>query len=98
MDADKHADLINYRYEQRELAIQRDGGLCQICASKGIMKEADDVHHVYGRWRGGDNFWREDHKNLMCVCRNCHPMPIHSKPAGDNLRWVEEILENINGG
>jgi len=95
MDAEQHSDLLLYRASQRELAIERDGGLCQICAAEGIHREADDVHHVYGRGhKAGD--WREDYKNLMCVCRECHPMPIFSKPAGENLRWVEEILEKIN--
>jgi hypothetical protein len=63
----QRARLREYRREQYQLAIDRDGGLCRMCG-----RMAADVHHVYGRGkRAGD--WREHHDNLICVCRQCHP-------------------------
>ena len=87
----RESALVRYRKEQYALAWERDKGLCVFCG-----KPAQDTHHVYGRARcPGD--WRENFKNLMCVCRKHHPAPIFHKPAGPKLAYVERKLEKING-
>lgn len=86
----KESALVRYRKEQCTLARERDEDLCVFCG-----KSFEDVHHVYGRARcAGD--WRENFKNLMCVCRKHHPAPIFHKPAGPKLAYVEKKLEQIN--
>ena len=74
---------------------RRAKGICEIQKKcKGsIMWE---VHHVYGRGRDMYN-WREQVDVMLATCRQCHPQPIKHKPAGPKLRWVEEILEKVNG-
>ena len=89
---ERKEQLRLWRATQYRKAIERDKGMCRICNKRVAV----DVHHVYGRGRStGD--WREHHTSLMSVCRGCHPQPIKHKPAGPKLRWVEDILERING-
>ena len=88
--------LREYRNKNAMLAIYRDNDKCVICWFRdGIETNSTQVHHVYGRGREyGD--WREHYTNLMCVCNECHPQPIKHKPAGDNLKWVEDIAKKMN--
>ena len=53
---------------------KRVGGLCEVCASKGIVKPGEIVHHK--EHISPDNI--QDPKILLCfdnlqlVCRDCH--------------------------
>jgi len=91
-------DLKEYRRAQAAVAAYRDNQQCVICKfSMGRDTPMADVHHVYGRGkRAGD--WREQAKNLMCVCRRCHPQPIKGDPGSStDLAWVEDYLWMANG-
>ena len=89
-------DLRNFRAENAQVAIDRDGGLCAICYFKyNRIRPYDDVHHVYSRGkRAGD--CRERYTSLLCVCRQCHPLPIMTPGASKDLGWVEDILRLAN--
>jgi len=56
--------------------------LCEICLSKGIVKEANEVHHKlpYLRGKTDEERWKllTDEDNLMSLCYECHD-EIHRK-------------------
>jgi hypothetical protein len=97
---DKEYNLKLYRKINKIICIERDAGKCAIhYFNKGEEVLACDVHHVFGRGKvAGD--YREHYTNLMCVCRECHPLPIFTAnnilKAGENLSWVLEILHKAN--
>lgn len=93
--AEKRA-LSEYRSRQAIFAIQRDFDRCVICHFKfGRRRRRQHIHHVYGRGRkAGD--WREHYTNLMCVCMDCHPLPIQTPGGNHALSWVEDIREKMN--
>ena len=86
----KKRELKKYRDAQDKIVRKRDKGRCRICG--GVYS---DIHHVYGRG-GPKEANREHHTKLLSVCRTCHPQPIKQDKAGTKLRWVEEILEEVN--
>ncbi len=88
--------LKAYRQVNKLLAIHRDSNLCAVCFFlHDKKKRADDVHHVYGRGqKAGD--WRERYINLLCVCREHHPLPIQIPKANDELVWIEDVLVSAN--
>lgn len=61
--------------------MKKAGGLCEICAAKGIITAAEIVHHRVAL--NADNIidpsvtlsWT----NLCAVCRNCHA-ELHGRP------------------
>lgn len=89
-------ELREYRQRQAALTIWRDNDQCVICYFKHLRNNRRaEIHHVYSRGRkAGDP--REHYSNLMCVCRQCHPMPIQQQGASASLGWVENILEQAN--
>ena len=89
-------ELKDYRHVQAALAISRDANLCVICWFRHHRRRNHaDVHHVFGRGtKAGD--WREEYTSLICVCRSCHPPPIKTPGANDNLAYVEDILRQAN--
>lgn len=46
----------------------RDGGICQVCLAKGIVKEAKEVDHIIPKVQGGT----DEDKNLQAICTQCH--------------------------
>lgn len=52
---------------------------CELCYQKGIMVEAEEIHHKIPLREGGTN----DPSNLIALCKSCHSR-IHAK-RGD--RW-----------
>ena len=54
----------------RELALQRDCGLCQVCARAGRVTLAAEVDHVVPKFEGGT----DDLGNLQGICRACHKL------------------------
>lgn len=67
--------------QQRKLAYERDGGVCQLCHHKPRKGERrNSVHHIkrYQDFKG-DYVQANDLKNLITLCRRCHPKVEHGK-------------------
>lgn len=70
-------------FQQRKLAYERDGGICQICHRKPRKGERNfDIHHIrrYSEFNG-DYIAANDLSNLITLCRKCHPKAEHGKIA-----------------
>lgn len=61
----------------------KDQPLCEVCLSRGVVRQADEVHHL-------DSFMRYDSKaeqtakaysydNLQSICKQCHQQEHHGK-------------------
>lgn len=91
--------VYNYRTEQRKKTIDRDSGMCVICffVDKKI-KNAVDVHHVYGRAPTklvlNDN--REKYGSLVCLCRMHHNQVDAIRKKDSAWSWMEDILNKAN--
>lgn len=59
----------------RELALDRDLGLCQECKRQGRLKVGTDVDHIIPKSRGGT----DDLSNLQTLCRECHKEKTYSE-------------------
>lgn len=93
---DRQSRLGDYRRNQVALAILRDDSTCVFCwFSRGKRTPRTQVHHVYGRGRDAGD-WREHYTNLLCVCNNCHPLPIQTPGANEDLAYVEDVLRMAN--
>lgn len=88
--------LKAFRQQQVAIAIERDDDQCAICWFRyGRSRRREEVHHVYSRGKqAGD--WRERYTSLLCVCRECHPLPVKSPGGSKSLGWVEDILRQAN--
>ena len=42
--------------------------LCEDCYANGVLKEAEEVHHIVPLSDGGTH----DRRNLVALCRSCH--------------------------
>lgn len=62
--------------------------LCEICAARGILKDAEHVHHIVSVWikEGFDK--RLDDSNLISLCEECHNQ-VHNKDI--------ELLYGLSG-
>ena len=64
------------RWRALRLAKLRDNPLCEMCEKKGIVKPADDVHHIQSFMEVDDPDARRllafDFDNLMSLCDECH--------------------------
>jgi hypothetical protein len=91
----RKAALQEYRYKQRLLAIDRDGGWCAFhFFLKGEKVKRQEVHHVFGRGnRAGA--WQEHYTQLLSTCRECHPLPVKSG-SSPNLDYVKDVLDKAN--
>ena len=87
--------LAYHRRQQALRAKDRDSWRCQICADKGVTTRAWDVHHIFGRGNSVES-WRECYTALMCVCRSCHPAPLHSHDWSSDHPIVV-LARKING-
>lgn len=69
--------------------LQRDGGLCQICLSKGVVnycagrKYGAQVDHIIPKFEGGT----DDDDNLQTVCVPCHK----AKTASESARALKDF-------
>lgn len=92
----RRSRLVDYRRNQVALAILRDDSTCVFCwYLHGKRTARTQVHHVYGRGKDeGD--WRENYTNLLCVCNDCHPLPIQTPGASANLGYVEDVRSLAN--
>lgn len=58
----------------RDYVWKRDSGLCQDCASKGIVKAGVDVHHIIPLTKKNvkDESIALNPQNLILLCKECH--------------------------
>lgn len=70
------------RWQALRKAKLRDHPLCELCERQGIVKPADDVHHIQSFMQTDDPDTRRalafDYDNLMSLCDECHSK-IHSR-------------------
>jgi 5-methylcytosine-specific restriction enzyme A len=58
-----------YAWQQlRLLILRRDCGLCQVCLTQGVVRQADAVDHIVPKEEGGT----DDEDNLQSICNACH--------------------------
>lgn len=75
---DNHWRGDNWK-EQRQLAYDRDGGICQYCHKKP-KREQNSVHHIVPfRDFNGDYITANNLLNLITLCRFCHAQAEHGK-------------------
>lgn len=71
--------------ELRQLKFQQNP-LCETCLKKGIIKPADDIHHIVSFMSTSDSIQRRflafDFDNLMSLCDECH-QEIHNRMSTD---------------
>lgn len=73
----------------REIALDRDNYLCQLCLNDGTITDAKIVHHIV---YVDDDFSKAmDLNNLMSVCHSCHNK-IH---ANDNKKIKDRNVRVI---
>lgn len=78
------------RKEWRQLRnrIIRENPLCYDCYNKGIIKAAEEVHHVKPFMKTQSERLRLelllDEDNLVCLCKECHKKR-HGKKPNINL-------------
>ncbi len=62
----------NKRYNSRWRKIRalyvKNHPLCEICLDCGVLKPAEEVHHIIPLSQGGTHF----QNNLMSLCKSCH--------------------------
>ncbi len=50
--------------------------LCELCAEKGLVTPAEDIHHIVSFMSADDPVRRRclayDYGNLMSLCKKCH--------------------------
>ena len=60
---------LGWRWQQaRRLALERDCGLCQVCARAGRITQTNEVDHIIPRAKGG----ADELGNLQSICGPCH--------------------------
>jgi hypothetical protein len=93
---ERKSSLVEYRHNQVALAILRDADVCALCWILQTKRTPrTQVHHVYGRGKDAGD-WREHYTSLLCVCNECHPLPIQTPGANADLAYVEEVLRLAN--
>ena len=73
------------RWRALRAAKLRDNPLCEMCEKEGIVKPADDVHHIQSFMSTSNPDVRRvlafDYDNLMSLCDECHSK-VHNKKVG----------------
>lgn len=62
----------------RKLALERDCGLCQVCARAGRVTVATAVDHILPKSRGGT----DELGNLQAICTPCHRAKTQTESRG----------------
>jgi 5-methylcytosine-specific restriction endonuclease McrA len=77
----------------RAMIWSRDKGLCQDCLKKGIVKEAEEVHHI--EELTPDNIDIPEitlnPSNLISLCRDCHAKRHHP----NRKRWTVDAFGHV---
>ncbi len=58
-------------WQKLRAAYIQEHPMCEQCESNGIVREADEVHHLRA-FIGVDDPLRLDWSNLQSVCQRCH--------------------------
>lgn len=76
----------------REMALQKYGGLCQICKEKGLIEPAVHVHHRIRLTADNVNDPKIslNSANLMALCEECH-----KKEHRKTKRWRVDEDGNV---
>lgn len=61
----------------REVVLQRDSGLCQMCRAKGLLRVGNICDHKTPKAEGGT----DDLDNLQIVCKPCHTLKTAAESA-----------------
>ena len=97
--AERTAKLNEYREEQKAIARERDGDLCQRCYNMGGA-----VHHVYGRAATWDPTPAKRHEFyeraecLLTLCTECHVRSHGQVVEGQEpipTQEIEEIMQRV---
>lgn len=90
----RSSGLQEHRRRQHAVVFKRSQNRCEMC----LWGKGDDMHHVYGRGKNKDD-WREQADALLCVCRQCHPLPIQTPgyPSDPGGKRAEKALVKIYG-
>lgn len=75
----------------RDIARQRDNGLCKVCLKNKNIVGQDVVHHIEEVKENWDK--RYDINNCICLCHGCHN-EIHAmiKKGIDTTKELKELL------
>jgi len=68
----KNEDLRKYRKKHRYKALVRDNFKCIVCEYQGVDRDADEVHHVYGRGVWNTRKKYEHYSKLLSICQPHH--------------------------
>lgn len=79
------------------IVTQRDGGLCKICESKGVLQKKDVVHHIVEL--AEDRGKGLDPNNCICLCNSCHG-EVHTayRKGKKEKELMQTKLRDIIGG
>ena len=78
--------------KSRAAFLTEKGGLCELCAKKGLIEPAVHVHHIKPITPENLNDPRItlDHGNLMALCEECHAEQHRKK------RWRCDALGRVS--
>lgn len=64
-------------------------GLCEMCRVKGIVRKADEIHHIVPI----DKDWskRLDFDNLIALCKDCH------NAQHERISPLKKFLQEFDG-
>lgn len=82
----------------KEVAKQRDHGVCMLCDSKNKLSFVDNVHHIIELKEDWSK--RTSLDNLICLCDRCH-FYVHKKykkSQADKEKMQQELKSIINKG
>lgn len=64
----RHSKKYGKKWQQIRMLYFSTHPYCERCAKGGVMREAEEVHHIIPLNDGGTN----DFSNLQSLCRKCH--------------------------
>lgn len=89
-------------YQDRRYRLMRvqkliDNPLCERCAERGIVKQADEVHHKipfdWGRNEAERQAFAFDYENLISVCMKCHD-ELHEELEQNKVEMLKNIFKD----
>jgi len=80
----------------RAVVMKRDRHLCQLCHRDGIVKVADDVHHIKPATEFPELFFVQS--NLIALCHECNQREDARRRAGLPGRVVAPDIAPVTGG
>lgn len=73
----------------REYIYKRDRGLCQDCLKNGVIKQAEEVHHIIPLTPNNidDASIALGESNLVSLCRECHHLRHKGVYKNKKKKW-----------